>query len=57
MAPLKKFGIKELTVSTYQSVSGAGHPGLSSLDITNNVIPYIGDEEEKMIEEFRKTRV
>jgi len=54
MAPLKKFGIKELTVSTYQSVSGAGHPGLSSLDITNNVIPYIGDEEEKMIEEFKK---
>ncbi len=54
MAPLKKFGIKELTVSTYQSVSGAGHPGLSSLDITNNVIPYIGGEEEKMIEEFKK---
>ena len=54
MAPLKKFGIKDLSVSTYQSVSGAGHPGLSALDITNNVIPYIGSEEEKMIIEFKK---
>jgi aspartate-semialdehyde dehydrogenase len=54
MAPLKKFGIKDLSVSTYQSVSGAGHPGLSALDITNNVIPYIGTEEEKMIIEFKK---
>ncbi|MDA3939780.1 MAG: aspartate-semialdehyde dehydrogenase [Spirochaetia bacterium] len=54
MAPLKKFGIKDLFISTYQSVSGAGHPGLSSLDITNNVIPFIGGEEGKMIEEFKK---
>ncbi len=54
MAPLKKYGIKDLVVSTYQSVSGAGHPGLSSLDITNNVIPYIDTEEEKMIREFKK---
>ncbi len=54
MAPLKKFGIKDVIVSTYQSVSGAGHPGLSSLDITGNLVPYIGGEEGKMIKEFKK---
>ncbi|RKX90655.1 MAG: aspartate-semialdehyde dehydrogenase, partial [Spirochaetes bacterium] len=54
MAPLRKFGIKDVIVSTYQSVSGAGHPGLSALDITGNVVPFIGGEEEKMRKEFRK---
>ncbi|MDA3951498.1 MAG: aspartate-semialdehyde dehydrogenase [Spirochaeta sp.] len=54
MAPLMKYGVRDLVVSTYQSVSGAGHPGLSALDITNNVIPFIDQEEEKMTEEFRK---
>ncbi len=47
-SPLVKFGIKEISVSTYQSVSGAGYPGLSSFDITDNVIPFIGGEEEKI---------
>lgn len=54
LAPLKKFGIKELFVSTYQSISGAGYPGLSSLDIMGNAIPYIHGEEEKMKSELRK---
>ncbi len=54
LAPLKKFGIKELFVSTYQSISGAGYPGLSSLDIMGNTIPYIHREEEKMKEELEK---
>ncbi len=54
MAPLRKFGIKDVIVSTYQSVSGAGHPGLSALDITGNVVPFIGGEEEKMRKEFKK---
>ncbi|MDD4083389.1 MAG: aspartate-semialdehyde dehydrogenase [Sphaerochaetaceae bacterium] len=54
LAPLKKFGIKEINVSTYQSVSGAGYPGLSAFDITNNTIPYIGGEEEKMEKEIQK---
>mgnify|MGYP000103125177 CR=1 FL=1 len=54
LAPLKKHGIKEISVSTYQSVSGAGYPGLSSFDITDNVIPFIGGEEEKMEAEIRK---
>ncbi len=54
LAPLRKHGIKEMTISTYQSVSGAGYPGLSSFDITDNVIPYISKEEEKVEKEIKK---
>jgi aspartate-semialdehyde dehydrogenase len=54
LAPLKQFGINEITLSTYQSVSGAGYPGLSSFDITDNVIPYIAKEEEKIEKEIKK---
>jgi len=54
LAPLKKFGIEELMVSTYQSISGAGYPGVSSLDITANALPRIPGEEEKMIFETGK---
>jgi len=54
LAPIKKRGIKEIMVSTYQSVSGAGYPGLSSFDITDNVIPYIAKEEEKVEKEIKK---
>jgi len=45
------FGIRRLLVTTMQAVSGAGYPGLPSMDILDNVIPYIGGEEEKMIVE------
>ncbi len=54
LAPLRRFGIKEVNVSTYQSVSGAGYPGLSAFDITDNVIPFIGGEEEKIVVELKK---
>ena len=54
LAPLRQFGIKEVFVSTYQSVSGAGYPGLPTLDIMGNAIPYIKDEEEKMKIELKK---
>ncbi len=54
LAPLRKFGIKEVSVCSYQSVSGAGYPGLSSFDITDNCIPYIGGEEEKIEKEIKK---
>lgn len=54
LAPLRKFNMKEVFVSTYQSISGAGYPGLSSLDIMNNTIPYIQREEEKMVIELKK---
>ena len=54
LAPLKIFGLKQVFVSTYQSVSGAGYPGLSALDIMGNTIPFIPKEEEKMIIELKK---
>lgn len=43
-----KFGIETVNVSTMQAVSGGGYPGVSSMDILDNVVPYIGSEEEKM---------
>jgi aspartate-semialdehyde dehydrogenase len=49
-----QFGIERVVVSTMQSVSGAGYPGVPSLDIIDNVVPYIGGEEEKMIIETKK---
>ena len=54
LAPLRKYGIKTITINSYQSVSGAGYPGLSSFDITDNCIPYIGGEEEKIEKEVKK---
>ena len=47
-------GIRKAIVTTMQAVSGAGYPGVPSLDIIDNVIPYIKDEEEKVSEEARK---
>ena len=47
-------GIRRVIVSTMQAVSGAGYPGVPSLDILDNVVPYIKDEEEKVAEETRK---
>jgi aspartate-semialdehyde dehydrogenase len=48
------FGIEKLFVSTMQAVSGAGYPGVASLDILGNVIPFIKSEEEKLQEEVAK---
>jgi len=45
------YEIKRLIVSTMQAVSGAGYPGVSSFDMIDNVVPYIGDEEEKSEQE------
>lgn len=42
------FQIRRVIVTTMQAVSGAGYPGLPSLDIIENVVPYIGGEEEKL---------
>jgi aspartate-semialdehyde dehydrogenase len=44
----QRFGVKKLFVVTMQAVSGAGYPGVSSMDILDNVVPYISGEEEKM---------
>jgi aspartate-semialdehyde dehydrogenase len=55
LAPLHRaFEIERLFVSTMQAVSGAGYPGVPSLDTLGNVIPYIGGEEEKIERETRK---
>ena len=51
MAPLHEaFGLKSVICTTLQAISGAGYPGVPSLDILGNVIPYIGGEEEEKIE-------
>jgi len=55
VAPLhKKYGIKRLIVTTLQALSGAGFPGVPSLDILDNIIPFIGGEEGKMESESLK---
>ncbi len=55
LAPLHEaFGINRLFVATMQAVSGAGYPGVPSLDILGNVIPYIKDEEAKIEVEICK---
>jgi aspartate-semialdehyde dehydrogenase len=54
LAPLKPFGITRVVATTLQAVSGAGYPGVASMDIVGNVIPYIGGEEEKMERETQK---
>lgn len=54
LAPLKQFGIQRVIVTTMQAISGAGYPGVASMDINANVIPYIGGEEEKMQQETQK---
>ena len=49
LAPLHaKFGITACVVTTMQALSGAGYPGVPSLDATDNVIPFIGGEDEKV---------
>lgn len=48
------FGLEQVFVVTMQALSGAGYPGVPSLDILDNVIPYIGGEEEKLESEPRK---
>jgi len=49
LAPLhKKYGLTKINVVTMQALSGAGYPGVSSMDIIDNVVPYISGEEEKM---------
>jgi aspartate-semialdehyde dehydrogenase len=54
LAPLRQFGIDTVVVSTMQAVSGAGYPGVPSLDILGNVVPFIGGEEEKIESETLK---
>ena len=54
LGALKPFGIRRVMVTTMQAVSGAGYPGVASLDINANVVPFIGGEEPKMESETQK---
>jgi aspartate-semialdehyde dehydrogenase len=54
LGPLRQFGITRAIVTTMQAISGAGYPGVASMDINSNVIPFIGGEEEKMEQETQK---
>jgi aspartate-semialdehyde dehydrogenase len=54
LAPLRQFGLSRVMVTTLQAVSGAGYPGVPSLDILGNVIPAISGEEEKIESETQK---
>lgn len=50
----RKFGVTSAIVTTMQAISGAGYPGVSSMDITDNVLPYIAGEEPKVEIESQK---
>jgi aspartate-semialdehyde dehydrogenase len=54
LAALDQFGLESVSVSTLQAVSGAGYSGVTSMEIIDNTIPYIGGEEPKMQQESRK---
>ena len=50
----RKFGVESAIVTTFQAISGAGYPGVASLDIFDNVVPYIAGEEPKVETESQK---
>lgn len=55
LAPLHKaFGLEAVMMTSLQAISGAGYPGVASMDIIDNIMPYIGGEEEKVEEEPQK---
>src|SRR5665647_1643167 len=54
LKPLMQFGLQQVMVTTMQALSGAGYPGVPSLDIIDNVVPFISKEEEKMESESQK---
>jgi aspartate-semialdehyde dehydrogenase len=54
LKPLMQYGIRNIVVTTMQALSGAGYPGVPSLDIIDNVVPFISGEEEKMEAEALK---
>src|SRR6266516_5506204 len=55
LAPLvTRFGVVKVVATTLQAISGAGYPGVASLDITDNVVPFIAEEEEKIERETRR---
>lgn len=49
------FGLSDVNVVTIQALSGTGYPGVSSPDILDNIIPFIGGVEEKLEVNQKKT--
>ncbi len=54
LKPLRKYGIRRLHLVSEQAVSGAGYPGVSSMDMIDNIIPYVPGDEDKMESESLK---
>lgn len=54
LKPLVKYGIRRLHLVSEQAVSGAGYPGMSAMDILDNIVPYVPGDEDKMETEPRK---
>ncbi len=54
LAPLRRYGIEKVNVVSMQAASGAGYPGVPSLDLIDNVIPYVPSDEEKLEAESGK---
>ena len=55
LAPLhRRWGLRALSVTTLQSASGAGYPGVSAMDLLGNIVPHIEGEEEKICSELSK---
>lgn len=54
LAPLRQFGIEKIHMVSEQAVSGAGYPGVASLDILDNIVPYVSGDEVKMETETLK---
>ncbi len=54
LKPLLKYGIRRLHLVSEQAISGAGYPGVSSMDIVDNILPYVPSDEQKMETESRK---
>lgn len=54
LEPLKQFGISKMLFVSEQAISGAGYPGVASLDIIDNIVPYVSGDENKMETETLK---
>jgi len=54
LEPLRGLGFRDVRVATMQAISGAGFSGVAAMDIYDNIVPYIGQEEEKMETETLK---
>ena len=54
LAPLRQYGLKAVMVTTLQALSGAGYPGVASIDAVGNVVPFISGEEGKIESEPKK---